>query len=74
MVITVVKTEIFPNFKATWSMTPADIDILATSRNGERGIMQSIRVTSRSPLRIRKWSQLSQFRSTSTEVIPIEKT
>ena len=36
-----------------------DIDILVTSRNGNRKIMQSIRITSRSPLRIRKWNQLS---------------
>ena len=28
-----------------------DIDILVTSRNGDRKIMQSIRITSRSPLR-----------------------
>ena len=31
-----------------------DIDILVTSRNGDRKIMQSIRITSRPPLRIRK--------------------
>ena len=28
-----------------------DIDILATSRNGDRKIMKSIRITSRPPLR-----------------------
>ena len=39
-----------------------DIGILVTSRNGDRKIMQSIRKTSRSPSRIRKWNQLSQFR------------
>ena len=39
-----------------------DIDILVTSRNGDRKIMQSIRITSRPPSRIRKWNQLSQFR------------
>ena len=39
-----------------------DIDILVTSRNGDRKIMQSIRITSRLPSRIRKWNQLSQFR------------
>ena len=39
-----------------------DIDILVTSRNGHRKIMQSIRITSRPPSRIRKWNQLSQFR------------
>ena len=39
----------------------ADIDILVISRNGDRKIMQSIRITSRPPLRIRKWNQLRQF-------------
>ena len=39
-----------------------DIDILVTSRNGERKIMQSIRITSRSTSRIRKWNQFTQFR------------
>ena len=38
-----------------------DIDILATSRNGDGKIMQSIRIMSRPPLRKRKWNQLSQF-------------
>ena len=38
-----------------------DIDIFVTSRNGERKIMQSIRITSRPPSRKRKWNQLSQF-------------
>ena len=38
-----------------------DIDILVTSRNGDRKIMQSIRIMSRPPLRKRKWDQLSQF-------------
>ena len=37
------------------------IDILVTSRNGGRKIMQSIRITSRPPSRKRKWNQLSQF-------------
>ena len=37
-----------------------DIDILVTSRNGDKKIMQSIRITSRPPLRIRKWNQFSQ--------------
>ena len=41
-----------------------DIDILVTSRNGDRKIMRSIRITSRPPSRIRKWNQLSQFRWT----------
>ena len=39
-----------------------DIGILVTSRNGDRKIMQSVRITGRPPLRIRKWNQLSQFR------------
>ena len=38
-----------------------DIDILVTSRNGDRKIMQSIRITSRPNSRKRKWNQLSQF-------------
>ena len=38
-----------------------DIDILVLSRNGNRNIMQSIRITSRAPWRIRKWNQLSQL-------------
>ena len=38
-----------------------DIDILETSRNGDRKIMESIRITSRTNLRKRKWNQLSQF-------------
>ena len=36
-----------------------DIDILVTSRNGDRKIMQSIRITSRPPQE--KGNQLSQF-------------
>ena len=39
-----------------------DIDILVTSRNGDRKIMQSIRITSRTPLRVKTWKKLSQFR------------
>ena len=38
-----------------------DIDILVTSRNGDRKIIQSIKITSRPPLRKRKCNQLSQF-------------
>ena len=38
-----------------------DIDILVTSRNGDRKIMQSIRITSRPTSRKRKWNQFSQF-------------
>ena len=51
-----------------------DIDILVTSRNGDRKIMQSIRITSRPSSRKRKWNQLSWFLRTSTKVIPTEKT
>ena len=36
---------------------PVDIDILVTSRNGDKKIMQSVRITSRPPSRIRKWNQ-----------------
>ena len=39
-----------------------DIDILVTSRNGDRKIMQSMRITSRPILQIRKWNQLRQLR------------
>ena len=38
-----------------------DIDILVTSRNADRKIMQFIRITNRSTSRKRKWNQLSQF-------------
>ena len=38
-----------------------DIDILVTSRNGDKKIMQSIRITSRPTSRKRKWNQLGQF-------------
>ena len=48
-----------------------DIDILLTSRNGDRKIMESIGITSKPTSRKRKWNQLSQ---SSTKVIPIEKT
>ena len=51
-----------------------DIDILVTSRNGDRKIMQSIRITTRPPSEKGKWNQLSQFCRTSTKVIPIEET
>ena len=37
-----------------------DIDILATSRNGYRKIMQSIKIMTRPPLRNRKWNQGSK--------------
>ena len=38
-----------------------DIDILLTFRNGDRKIMQSLRITSRPPLKKRKKNQLTQF-------------
>ena len=38
-----------------------DIDILVTSRNGDRKIMRSIRITSRLTTRKRKWNQLSNI-------------
>ena len=38
-----------------------DIDIFVTSRDGDRKIMQSTRITCRPPSRKRKWNQLSQF-------------
>ena len=51
-----------------------DIDILVTFSNGDRKIMQSIRITSRPTSRNSKWNQLTQFLRTSINVIPIEKT
>ena len=33
-----------------------DIEILVTTRNGDENIIQSIRITSRPPSRIRKWN------------------
>ena len=38
-----------------------DIDNLGTSWNGEKKIMQSMRITSRPPSGKRKWNQSSQF-------------
>ena len=38
-----------------------NIDILATSRDGDRKIMQSIRIMNRPTSRKRKWNPLSQF-------------
>ena len=51
-----------------------DIDILVISRNDDKKIMQSIRITSRSPSKIKKRNHLSQFRSTSNKAITKEKT
>ena len=44
----------------------ANTELLVTSRNGERKIMQSIKVASRPPSRKGKWNQLSQS-DTSTK-------
>ena len=49
-----------PEFSCARKET-VDIDILVTSRNGHRKIMQCIRITSRPDSRKRKWNQLSQF-------------
>ena len=49
-----------PEFSCAKKET-VDIDILVTSRNGDRKIMQSIKITTRPPSRKRKWNQLSQF-------------
>ena len=51
-----------------------DMDILVTSGNGDRKIMQSIRIRSRSRSSIRKWNKFSQFSLASTKVIPTGKT
>ena len=53
--------------------TNVDKDILVTSRNGDRKIMQSIRIMSRPAIRIRKRNQLSQLRLKFTNVIPTKK-
>ena len=44
-----------------------DIDILVTSKNDDRKIVQSIRITSSPLLRKRKWNQLCQFWRTFEE-------
>ena len=49
-----------PEFSSVQKET-VDIDIHATSRNGDKKIIQSIRITSRLSSRIRKWNKLSQF-------------
>ena len=62
-----------PEFRCMRKET-VDIDIFIISKNGDRKIICSIRITSRPPSRIRKWHQLSLFRWTSSKIIPIEKT
>ena len=47
---------------------------LVTSTNGDKKIMQSLRITSRPSLRIGKRKQFSQFRWVSIKVTSIEKT
>ena len=37
------------------------VDILITTRNGDRKTMQSIRITSRPNTKKRKWNQFRQF-------------
>ena len=49
-----------PEFSCARKET-VDIDILVTSRNGDRKILQSTRIKSRPPSKKRKWNQLSQF-------------
>ena len=51
-----------------------NIEVLVTSRNGDRKIMLAIRITSRPPSSKRKWNQSSQLWRTLTKLIPIEKT
>ena len=48
--------------------------ILITSINGDRKIMQPIRITSGPITRWRKWNQFIQCRRASTKVIPSGKT
>ena len=62
-----------PEFSCARKET-VDIGILVTSRNGDKKIMQFLRIMIRPPSKTRKWNHLSQFRRTSTKVIPVEKT
>ena len=54
------------------SMTKDDLGILTKSRNGDRKIIQSIRITGRPPTKRKKWNQLSQLRWKSTTIITIK--
>ena len=38
-------------------------DILVTSKNSDRKIMQSIRIKNRPPLRIKKWNQMDIYQN-----------
>ena len=49
-----------PEFSCAKKET-AGIDILVTSRNGDRKIMESLRIMSIPTSRKKKWNQLSQF-------------
>ena len=60
-----------PEFSCARKET-VDIGILVASRNDDRKIMQSIRITGTPPLRKRNRNQSSRFWRTS-KVIPIEK-
>ena len=53
-----------PEFSCVRKET-VDIDILVTSRNGERKIKQSIIIKSSPPSRIRKWNQINTYRKDS---------
>ena len=48
--------------KAFYRQRIPETDILVTTRNGKRKIIQSIRIASRPPSRKRKWKYLSKFR------------
>ena len=50
-----------PESSCGWKET-VDIDILVTSSNDDKKIMQSIRIASGPSSRIRKWKQFSQLR------------
>ena len=39
-----------------------DIDMLTTSKNGDRKVMQPIRITSEPATKLKKWNHFSQFR------------
>ena len=54
-----------PEFSCARKET-VDIDIFVTSRNGQKKIMQSIRITSRPPSRKRKWNQLKNTYQSNT--------
>ena len=49
-----------PEFSCARKET-VDIDIFPTSRNDDRKVMQTNRITSWPPSRKKKWNQLSQF-------------